>query len=438
MPIPIITTILLVFSLLASGAWVALSLMGVGISSLSLFRSIPVDKILAQTTWNGLASPELVALPLFILMAELLMRSRFIDGLFSALEPWVRKLPGGLMHINILGCTFFALISGSSAATTSAVGKITVKELEQRGYDRSMAMGSLAGAGTLGFLIPPSIIMIIYGVLSQTSVLKLFAAGLIPGILLALLLMSYIAVHAMIKQRKQSDKLDQQETKATTSVSIWYERFSQLPALIPFFVLMGVLLTSLYGGFASPSEAASIGVGVTLIIMAIERSLTWSGLKAACIGTAKTASMLGLIIAAAAFLSTAMGFLGLPQAISSAVNALDLSPMQLIALLVVSYIILGCFLEGMSLIVMTLPIVLPIIISAGYDKIWFGVFLIIVVEMAQISPPVGMNLYVIQGLTGESLGKIARSVAPFFVLMVLFVFILAMFPQLATFLPSLM
>ncbi|MGX9417772.1 TRAP transporter large permease [Vibrio sp. WJH972] len=435
MPLPILSTILLVFGLLASGAWVALALMGAGISSLTLFRNMPVDKLLSQSIWNGLSSPELVALPLFILMAELLMRSRFIDGLFSALEPWVRKLPGGLMHINIVGCTFFALISGSSAATTSAVGKLTIDELENRGYDRSMAMGSLGGAGTLGFLIPPSIIMIIYGVLSQTSILKLFAAGLIPGLLLALLLMSYIAIHAVITKRRYPKSATD---KNGTGKSIWRERVDGLPSLIPFFVLMGVLLVSLYGGFASPSEAASIGVGVTLIIMAVERSLNFSRLKGACIGAAKTASMLGLIIAAAAFLSTAMGFLGLPQAISTAVKSMDLSPMELVALLVVSYIVLGCFLEGMSLILMTLPIVLPLITSAGYDKIWFGVFLIIVVEMAQISPPVGMNLYVIQGLTGESLGKIARSIAPFFVLMVVFVFVLAVFPELATFLPSLM
>jgi len=447
MPLPILSTIFLVFGLLASGAWVALALMGAGITSLSLFRSIPVEKLLPQSIWNGLESPELVALPLFILMAELLMRSRFINGLFSALEPWVRRLSGGLMHINIVGCTFFALISGSSAATTSAVGKITIDELERRGYDRSMAMGSLAGAGTLGFLIPPSIIMIIYGVLSQTSILKLFAAGLIPGLLLALLLMSYIAIHAKLSKRHistaetENDNAHNNEHNIAANApeqSIWRERMQGLPALLPFFALMSVLLISLYGGFASPSEAASIGVGVTLIIMAFERSLSINNLKEACLGTAKTASMLGLIIAAAAFLSTAMGFLGLPQAISTAVGSMNLSPMELIALLVVSYIVLGCFLEGMSLILMTLPIVLPLITDAGYDKVWFGVFLIIVVEMAQISPPVGMNLYVIQGLTGEKLGRIARSVAPFFILMVLFVFVLALFPQLATFLPSLM
>ncbi|WP_230721176.1 TRAP transporter large permease [Martelella mediterranea] len=426
---PIVTTILLFLVLLTSGAWVGLALMGVGIGGLTLFRSLPVDKILAQTVWNGLTSPELVALPLFILMAELLFRSRFIDGLFSALEPWVRRLPGGLLHTNVIGCTFFALISGSSAATTSAVGRITVRELEKRGYERSIVMGSLAGAGTLGFLIPPSVILIIYGVLAQTSVLKLFAAGILPGLLLACMFILYLAIRAIVLKR-------QYEPEQDASENIWKERLRAFPTLLPFFILMGVLLGSMYGGLASPSEAAAIAVFTTLVIMAVEGTLSVKAVTDACLGTARTASMLGLIIGAASFLSTAVVYLGLPQAISAQINALDLSPMMLIALLVVIYIVLGCFLEGMSLIVMTLPIVLPLVTNVGYDKVWFGVFLVIVVEMAQITPPVGLNLFVIQGLTGEKLGRIARAVLPFFLIMIAFVFLLAAFPQIATFLPG--
>lgn len=426
---PIVTTIVLFLVLLTSGAWVGLALMGVGIGGLTLFRSLPVDKILAQTVWNGLTSPELVALPLFILMAELLFRSRFIDGLFSALEPWVRRLPGGLLHTNVIGCTFFALISGSSAATTSAVGRITVRELEKRGYERSIVMGSLAGAGTLGFLIPPSVILIIYGVLAQTSVLKLFAAGILPGLLLACMFILYLAIRAIVLKR-------QYEPEQNASENIWKERLRAFPTLLPFFILMGVLLGSMYGGLASPSEAAAIAVFTTLVIMAVEGTLSVKAVTDACLGTARTASMLGLIIGAASFLSTAVVYLGLPQAISAQINALDLSPMMLIALLVVIYIVLGCFLEGMSLIVMTLPIVLPLVTNVGYDKVWFGVFLVIVVEMAQITPPVGLNLFVIQGLTGEKLGRIARAVLPFFLIMIAFVFLLAAFPQIATFLPG--
>lgn len=363
-------------------------------------------------------------------MAELLFRSRFIDGLFHALEPWVRRLPGGLLHTNVLGCAFFALVSGSSAATTNAVGKITMTELPKRGYDKSIVMGSLAGAGTLGFLIPPSIIMIIYGVLSQTSVLKLFAAGIIPGVLLAVLFMGYIAVRSYFYP---SPRLEDAE-----GGNIWNERLTRLPVLLPFLLLMTVLLGSMYGGLASPSEAAAIAVGFTMVIMAFERTLSFKSVVDACVATARTSSMLGLIIASAAFLSTAMGYLGLPQAIAAQIQALDLSPLMLVALLLVIYIVLGSFLEGMSLIVMTLPIMLPIVMHAGYDKIWFGVFLIVVVEMAQITPPVGMNLFVIQGLTGEKLATIVKAAFPFFLLMIGFAFLIAVFPQIVMYLPSLM
>lgn len=430
MPLTVITPIALLFLILGSGAWVGLGLMGVGLSSLALFRSIPIDKVLGQAVWNGLASPELVALPLFILMAELLFRSKFVDGLFRAIEPWVRNLPGGLLHTNVLGCTFFALISGSSAATTSAVGKITFGELTRRGYNKRAAMGSLAGAGTLGFLIPPSIIMIIYGVLSQTSVLKLFAAGIVPGLLLCLMFMGWLIVRALIFK-------DTPKAEVTDPRGLWTERFTGLLSLAPFLVLMGVLLGSMYGGLASPSEAAALAVITTLGIMAWEGTLTLRAVIDSCVGTARVASMLGLIIAAASFLSTAMGFLGLPQAIAGQIQSLNLSPLGLIALLLAIYIVLGCFLEGMSLIVMTLPIALPLVTAAGFDKVWFGIFLVIAVEMAQITPPVGMNLFVVQGLTGESMATITRAVVPFFLIMVAMVFLLAGFPAIVAWLPGL-
>lgn len=425
----VLTPIVLLFALLGAGVWVGLGLMGVGIASLEIFKTIPVERVLAQTVWNSLSSPELLALPLFILMAELLFRSRFIGGLFFALEPWVRNVPGGLLHTNVLGCTFFALISGSSAATTSAIGKITLSELEERGYPRSISMGSLAGAGTLGFLIPPSTVMIVYGVLSQTSIVKLFAAGIIPGLLLALIFMGYIVVVSYLRPMNVR--------KDTHDGSIWAERFRRLPTLLPFLLLIASILGSMYTGMASPSEAAAFAVIMTIIIMAGERSLSRKTVFDACIGTARTVSMLGLIIGAASFLSTGMGYLGLPQIISGAITSWELSPFMLIVLLLAVYLILGCFLEGMSLIVMTLPIVLPIVVAAGFDKVWFGVFLIIVVEMAQVTPPVGINLFVIQGLTRRPLGTVVRAAFPFFLLMVAFVFLLTFFPSIVLFLPSL-
>lgn len=431
MPASVFVPLILLILILGSGVWVGLGLIGVGMISLELFRSIPVDKLLAQAIWNGLSSPELLALPLFIMMAELLYRSRFIDGLFEALEPWMRYLPGGLLHINIVGCTLFALISGSSAATTSSVGRITIDELRNRGYDEQLTYGTLAGAGTLGFLIPPSIVMIIYGVLSQTSVLKLFAAGLVPGLLLAACFMGFVMIVALIQPQKfgKAEASDQ---------NIWRSRFAKLPKLLPFLILMVSILGSMYTGLASPTEAAAVAVVATICIMALEGSLSLSTLNAAAIGTSRTVSMLGLIIVAASFLSVAMGFLGMPQAIQRYVTGLDLAPLTLILLLIVIYMILGSFLEGMSIIVITIPIALPLVLNAGYDQIWFGVFLILMVELAQISPPVGMNLFVLQGLTRKPLGQIVRAALPFFLIMLGFVALLALVPGIVTWLPGLL
>lgn len=427
----ILTTTTLLFALLGASVWIGLSLMGVGIGSLALFRSIPIDKLIAQAVWNGLTSSELVALPLFVLMAELLFRSRFTANLFRAIEPWVRNLPGGLLHANIVGCTLFAAISGSSAATTAAVGRITVNELFSRGYNRSISVGSLAGAGTLGFLIPPSIILIIYGVLAETSILKLFAAGLLPGLLLASLFMVYLGIISQIIPCVSSTDRPESATE-----SVWRERWRALPYLLPFVALITLLLGSMYGGFASPTEAAAVGVGATLLLMLLEGSVDLRVLREACIGTARTASMLGLIIGGASFLSVAMGFLSLPQTIAREIQALNLSPFMLILLILVFYIVLGCFLEGMSCIVMTLPITLPLVKAAGFTPVWFGVFLVIAVEMAQITPPVGFNLFVIQGLTGQRIGTIARSALPFFLIMLSFAILVAAVPEIVTFLPD--
>lgn len=427
----VVVPLLLLLVLLGSSVWVALALMGVGIVSLELFRSMPVDKLLAQAVWNGLSSPELLALPLFILMAELMMRSRFVDGVFGALEPWLRNTPGGLLHTNIVGCALFALVSGSSAATTSAIGRITIDELRNRGYDERLTIGTLAGAGTLGFLIPPSIVMIIYGVLSQTSVLKLFAAGLLPGLLLTICFMGYVAMLSVIRPEivGRKDSIDRE--------ALWKARRAHLPQLLPFLLLIFAILGSIYGGLASPTEAAAFAVVMTIAIMAIEKTLSFRALWDAALGTSRIVSMLGLIIAAASFLSVSMGFLGMPKAISAFVSSLDLAPLTLIALLIVIYVVLGSFLEGMSIVVMTIPIVLPLVEAAGYDSLWFGVFLILMVELAQISPPVGMNLFVLQGLTKKPLTEVTRAALPFFLIMMAYVVLLAIFPEIVTFIPNL-
>lgn len=420
----------LLVALLGVGVWVGLGLVGTGFAVLSIFRpNMPVEKLLAQQIWNSGVSMEMLALPLFILMAEILFRTRLSEALFSGLAPWTRRLPGRMSHITVLACTLFAAVSGSSAATTATVGRITATELINRGYDRQMVIGSLAGAGTLGFLIPPSVIMIIYGVLAQESILKLFMAGIIPGGLLAVTYMAYMAIRA-----KLNPKLVGDAPPATS----WSEKLSALWGIGPILLLILAVIGSMYGGIASPTEAAAVGVAGSVLIGLCQRSLNIRNLAEAVFHAAQTCAMIGFIIIGAMFLSVGLGYLGLPAYIADSIRALDLSPFVLIVVLLLFYAILGCIMEGMSAIVMTLPITLPLILSAGYDKIWYGVFLVLVVEMAQITPPVGFNLIVIQRLTGDRIGTIARAALPFFFIMAAFVLLIAVFPGIVTWLPATM
>jgi len=422
-----ISVLVFLIAILGIGVWVGIGLYGVGILPLLLFKSLPTEKLLAQVTWNTLTSTELLALPLFIFMAEILYRTRLSSSLFHGLSPWTTWLPGRLLHINILGCTLFAAISGSSAATTATVGRITLSELMSRNYDKDVAMGSLAGAGTLGFLIPPSTIMIIYGVLAQESILKLFIAGVIPGLCLSGSYMLYLGILSKLKPGIVGPR-----EEAIT----WKDRFRALKHLGPVLFLIMSVLGTMYGGVASPTEAAAVGVFGAVIVGALQRSLNWGNFKTALMGAARTSSMVGLIIAGAVFLSTAMGFLGIPRFVAQQIGALNLGPFGLICILIVFYGILGCVLEGMSSIVMTLSITLPLVTSVGYDPIWFGVFVVLVVEMAQITPPVGFNLFVIQGLTGEGIGRIAKAALPFFFIMIFFTLLIAIFPEIVMFLPE--
>lgn len=416
--------------LLGSGLWIGLGLIATGAAVLALYRpQMPFAKLLAQQSWNVLSSPELLALPLFILMAEVLFRTNISASLFTGLTPWLRRVPGRLAHINVLGCTLFASVCGSSAATTVTVGRITAGELIKRGYDRNLVIGSLAGAGTLGFLIPPSTIMIIYGVMAEESILRLFMAGILPGILLAAAYMGYIGLIAVLSPEKIA-----KAPPATTLI----EKLRALVDLGPLLVLIIFVIGSMYGGIASPTEAAAAGVLGSMAIGFAQRKLDLKGLLAAARQAAENSAMIGLIMVGAMFLSTVMGYLGLPRYIAGLINGWGLSPLALIAVLLVFYILLGMVMEGMAIIVMTLPITLPLVEAAGYDKIWFGVFIVIVVEMAQISPPVGFNLTVIQRLTGDSIGKVTRATMPFFLIMAVFVFLIALFPQIVSVLPDLM
>lgn len=420
-------TVLILALLLGGSVWVSLALTGAGAAGLSIFHSVPLLKQVGYSVWNTSTGETMIALPLFILMAEILFRTKVAQSIFTGLTPWVIKLPGRLTHVNILGCTLFASVSGSSAATTATIGRVTLNELQGRGYKKQLSMGSLAGAGTLGFLIPPSTMMIIYGVLAEESILKLFIAGVIPGLIIAGLYSLYIIGYSLF------DKSVCPKEKTDFTIK---ERLQSLGQLLPVAFLMFLIIFSMYGGYASPTEAAAVGVLGSCIISIIQRSMTWKGLKSALMSAARTSSMVGLIVIGAVFLSQAMALLGIPTLLANKIAAMSLSPLALIAVLLIFYMFLGCIMEGMSTIVMTLPITLPLILQAGYDKIWFGVFLVLVVEMAQITPPIGFNLFVIQGLTGERIGAISKATLPFFIIMALFTMFIAIFPEVVTYLPE--
>ena len=420
------TVFIVLVGLLAAGVWVGIALLATGAISLSIFHHTPVVELLAFQVWSSLNAHELVALPMFILMGEILYHSRLSRDLFDGLKPWLGRLPGGLAHINVMGCALFAAVSGSSAATTATVGRMTLGELKSRGYDNSLAMGSLAGAGTLGFLIPPSIVLILYGVLAEVSILDLFIAGIIPGALLTVFYMGYIALRAL---------MDPSLTPAPDPAT-WADRLGGLKLFAPFIILVVMVLGSMYAGLASPTEASVIGVAGAFLVALWQKTLNPDTIKDALFGTIRTVSMIGLILTGALFLSKAMAFLGLPQMILEMVASLNLSPMGLILLLLVFFVGLGMVLDGLSLIVMALPIALPLVLAAGFDAIWFAIFLVIAVEMAQITPPVGFNLFVVQNLTGERMGTIAKSALPFFLILGFFAILLAIYPQIVTWLPE--
>jgi C4-dicarboxylate transporter, DctM subunit len=432
MSFEVVSLFAILFALLAGGLWIGLTLALTATLLLAMFRSIPLDKLLPQYAWNILTTQELLALPLFILMGELLFRTRLSRSLFQGLAPWAGLLPGRLLHVNVIGCTIFAAISGSSAATTQVIGRMSLNELLRRGYSRDIAIGSLAGAGTLGFLLPPSNIMIIYGVLGDVSILKLFTAGVLPGVLLAGTFMAWVMLHSTLNRTLVP------EAEAKLALVPWRERFAALKDLAPALFLIACVLGSMYGGLATPSEAAAVGVLGAALVAWGQRSLSRQVMRDVVIGSVVTCSMIALIVLGASILGNAAAFLGIPQSVAAFVKGLGLSPFMLIVVLIGFYLVLGCFLDGFSMIVMTLPIVLPIVKASGFDDIWFGIFLVLAVELSQITPPVGFNLFVIQGLTGDGLGYIARVTLPYLIIMVGFVLLLTLFPGIVTILPKLL
>ena len=415
------------FLMLGSGVWIGLALTGVAWVGIQLFTERPVGDVMITTMWSTASSWTLTALPLFVWMGEILYRTRLSEDMFKGLAPWMARLPGGLMHTNIVGCTIFAAVSGSSAATLTTIGKMSIPELRRRKYPEPMTIGTLAGAATLGLMIPPSLTLIVYGVTINESITKLFFAGVLPGLLLALLFMGYVAVAS--KLSRNWNPMPEQPLDLISKIR--NSRF-----LLPVIGLILLVIGSMYLGYATATEAAAFGVIGALALAALQGSLNWQSFRESLMGATRTSAMIAFILVGAAFLSLSMGFTGLPRALANGIAAWELSQFELLMALLVFYIILGMYLDGISSVVLTMAVVEPMLRQAGIDLIWFGIFIVVVVEMAQITPPIGFNLFVLQGMTHHEMGFIARAALPMFAIMVVMVFILIAFPDLATWLPE--
>lgn len=414
-------------ALLGSGLWVAFSLLAVGLLAMLAFTAAPTGLALATSAWGSIATWSLAPLPLFVWMGEILFRSRLSEDMYTGLAPWLGRLPGRLLHVNVLGCGVFAAVSGSSAATAATIGRMSIPQLRERGYPDEMIIGTLAGSGTLGLLIPPSIILIVYGISAELSIARLFIAGVLPGLLLVALFMGYVALWALLHRRRMPP--------AEPALPLG-ERLYRARRLIPVLLLIVGVIGSIYVGVATPTEAAALGVAGALLLSAATGSLGWASFRDGLTGATRTSCMIVFILAGAAFLTTAMGYTGIPRGLAAWIAAMELPPLALLAALALLFILLGCFLDGISVVVLTTSVVLPMVEAAGIDLLWFGIFLVIIVEMAQITPPVGFNLFVLQGLSGQNIFRIALASAPFFVVLLLAVVIVTIFPGLATWLPA--
>lgn len=422
--------ILVLFALLAGGVFVAVALGVAAFAALQMAGAgAPPGAVLAAAMWSSASSWDLTALPMFVLMGEILFRSKMSDDLFYGLAPWVRSVPGRLLHVNVFGCAVFAAVSGSSAATCATIGRIALPELARRGYDQRLAVGSLAGSGTLGLMIPPSLIMIVYAAATDISVARLFIAGVLPGIVLAALFSGYLAIWALANAEKMPP---------AEPAMPWREKLASSRRLAPVILLIVGVIGSIYGGLASATEAAAIGVVLAAMIARAQGSLDLAALAQAMLGATRTSAMIVFILCGAAFLTVAMGYTGLPRELAAAVGSLHLASWQLLAALTVLFVVLGCFLDGISMVVLTASVIMPLVEQAGFDLYWFGIYLVVVVEMAQITPPVGFNLFVLQGITGLHIFAIARMALPYFLLMCAMVALLWAAPGIALWLPATM
>jgi tripartite ATP-independent transporter DctM subunit len=419
--------LVVLLALLASGLWIGFALGAVGLIGLLLLGGPTAGSLVATSLWSSINSWPLTAMPLFLLMGEILFRTRLADDMFRGLSPWVARLPGGLLHVNIIGCGILAAIVGSSGVCAATIGRMSLPELKRQGYDESMMIGTLTGSGTLGILIPPSIMMIVYGIVGQVSIARLFIAGVGPGLLIIALFMGYVIVWSLLHPRP---------LMAIDKRLPFLTKVKRSGRLIPAMLLIVVVIGSIYTGAATPTEAAVIGVVGSLVLAAATRTLNWTTLRESMIGGMRTSVLIMLILAGASVLSALMDYSGLPQYLAQLVTEIQLSPAALLFWLAILYLILGCFLDGVSMIVATATVVLPMVSAAGIDLVWFGIYLIVLIEIAQITPPVGFNLYILQALTGKDILAVTRASVPFFFLLLLALLILCIWPQTALYLPT--
>jgi len=412
---------------LTAGVWISLSLGIVAFIGIALFTNTPPDINLFQSFWGSSASWTLAALPLFIWMGEILFRTRLSEEMFEGLSPWLNWLPGRLMHTNVLACGIFGSVSGSSAATCATIAKVALPELKKRGYDESIAIGSLACAGTLGILIPPSIIMVVYAVAADVSIIRVFLAGMLPGLLVMTLLSGYIIVWALMNPQLQPPP----EPPSSLRHKLYAARH-----LIPCSLLIVLVIWVMIAGYATATEAAAFGVVGALALAAWSKSLSWENFRGSLMGATRLSCMIMFILAGASFLTVTMGFTGIPRALAEAVAALGLSPYALIAILAVIYVLLGTALDGVSMIVLTTSIVIPMVQQAGFDLVWFGIFIVLLVEIAELTPPLGFNLFVLQNMTGRDSFYVARAALPFFFMLLATIALVTVFPQIVTWLPD--
>jgi tripartite ATP-independent transporter DctM subunit len=420
------TTLFLLIVLLAISVPVA-AVMGVlGLALNQFFSSMPLHRAMGEIIWNSSSEYILIAIPMFVMLGEILLRAGIAERVYNAIAQWLSWLPGGLMHANIGASAMFAATSGSSVATAATIGTVALPQMTQRKYHEPLFLGSIAAGGTLGILIPPSINFILYGLLTNSSVPRLYLAGFIPGFALAFFFMVIVFVACVIDRKKGGLPIE----------TSWSNRFRVLPSLIPPTFIFLIVVGSIYAGVATPTEAASLGVMAALILAAYERQLTLKMLRAVAEGTMRTTAMIMLIIMAAQFLNFVLAAIGVTDGLAKLIEGLGLGKYGTMILIVIFYLILGCFMETISMMILTTPFIAPIVFGLGWDPIWWGVVLTILIEAALITPPVGLNLYVVQGMRQRgSINDVIRGAAPFLIGMIVLIALLMIWPDIALWLP---